>query len=229
LTGAASNGKMTGGGRTWAGSSDRWRAGGRRGMAWHGMKAVFLRKRGLTRRQKAQLGFVRKTTPWHATLSVTRRGIDGRVLADCLAADASRITEKRPTSPPSFGTLRMRGKTRQAGRARTANARRRTSRRHSALVCNRCRAARANGKESPAPRKLFGRLDRKGRIVAGAARFRQTLIRRELCGGDVFPGKDNQKNLQDGLETAVNAPVLPAGLGCARRREYASACIGTPL
>ena len=38
------------------------------------MKAAFLLGRGLTRRQKAQLGFVRGTTPCHATLTETGAG-----------------------------------------------------------------------------------------------------------------------------------------------------------
>src|SRR5476651_1778570 len=45
-----------------------------------GMKAAFLLGRSMSRRQKAQLGFVRGTTPCHATLTETLRIIDARAL-----------------------------------------------------------------------------------------------------------------------------------------------------
>jgi hypothetical protein len=46
------------------------------------MQAAFLRGRGLTRRRKAQLGFVRGTAPCHATLTETLRVIAARALAE---------------------------------------------------------------------------------------------------------------------------------------------------
>ncbi|MCI0525062.1 MAG: transposase family protein [Acidobacteria bacterium] len=51
-----------------------------------GMKAAFLLGRSMSRRQKAHLGFVRGTTPCHATLTETLRIIDARALADVLGA-----------------------------------------------------------------------------------------------------------------------------------------------
>jgi hypothetical protein len=51
-----------------------------------GMKAAFLVGRHLTRRQKAQLGFVRGTTPCHAKLTETLRVIDAWALANVLDA-----------------------------------------------------------------------------------------------------------------------------------------------
>jgi hypothetical protein len=52
-------------------------AGGRRGM-----KAAFLRGRGLTRRRKAQFGGVPGTTPWHAPPTETLRVIAARAPAE---------------------------------------------------------------------------------------------------------------------------------------------------
>ena len=49
-----------------------------------GMKAAFVLGRGLSRRQKAALGFVRGTSPCHATLTETMRVIDAQALADVL-------------------------------------------------------------------------------------------------------------------------------------------------
>ena len=51
-----------------------------------GMKAAFLLGRSLSRRQKAELGFIRGTTPCHATLTETLRVIDAQALADVLGA-----------------------------------------------------------------------------------------------------------------------------------------------
>jgi hypothetical protein len=50
------------------------------------MKAAVLPGRSPARRQKAHLGFVRGTTPRHATLTETLRVIDARALADVLGA-----------------------------------------------------------------------------------------------------------------------------------------------
>ena len=50
------------------------------------MKAAFLLGRSLSRRQKAELGFIRGTTPCHATLTETLRVIDAQALADVLGA-----------------------------------------------------------------------------------------------------------------------------------------------
>ena len=51
-----------------------------------GMKAAFVLGRGLSRRRKAALGFVRGTSPCHATLTETMRVIDAQTLADVLGA-----------------------------------------------------------------------------------------------------------------------------------------------
>ena len=50
------------------------------------MKAAFLPGRSLSRRQKADLGFIRGTTPCHATLTGTLRVINAQALADVLGA-----------------------------------------------------------------------------------------------------------------------------------------------
>lgn len=50
------------------------------------MKSAFLLGRSLTRRQKAQLGFVSGATPCHATLTETLRVIDACSLADALGS-----------------------------------------------------------------------------------------------------------------------------------------------
>ena len=56
-------------------------------LVWRrGMKAAFLLGRSLSRRQKAELGFIRGTTPCHATLTETLRVIDAQALADVLGA-----------------------------------------------------------------------------------------------------------------------------------------------
>ncbi|MGH6823631.1 MAG: hypothetical protein ACRECP_02785 [Methylocella sp.] len=50
------------------------------------MTAALLLERGLARRQKAQLGYGRETTPYHATLTGTLRVVDARAMADVLGA-----------------------------------------------------------------------------------------------------------------------------------------------
>ena len=171
-----------------------------------GMKATFLLGRSLTRRQKAQLGFVSGATPCHATLTETLRIIDARALADALGSlyfeengDARHIA--------------IDGKTMRASKDGEGKAEHVLS-----AFCGGLQtvlsheASRGKGLEIPDALKLLERLDLKDKIVTGDAIFCQKSITAKIVesGGDyVFPIKDNQKTLRENVETAFEEPVFP--------------------
>ena len=171
-----------------------------------GMKAAFLLGRSLTRRQKAQLGFVSGATPCHATLTETLRILDARALADGLGSlyfeengDARHIA--------------IDGKTMRASKDGEGKAEHVLS-----AFCGGLQtvlsheSSRGKGLEIPDALKLLERLDLKGKIVTGDAIFCQKSITAKIVesGGDyVFPIKDNQKTLRENVETAFEEPVFP--------------------
>jgi hypothetical protein len=75
-----------------------------------GMKAAFLLGRSLTRRQKAQLGFVSGATPCHATLTETLRIIDARTAAagrNCCTASNLGLLQNYETAFHSQANLAL--------------------------------------------------------------------------------------------------------------------------
>lgn len=171
-----------------------------------GMKAAFLLGRGLTRRQMAQLGFIRGTTPCHATLTETLRVIDARALADILGTLYLEETGKAHH-------IAIDGKTMRASKDGAGKAEHVLS-----AFCGGLQtvlgheASRGKGLEIPDALKLLERLDLKDKIVTGDAIFCQKSITAKIAerGGDyVFPVKNNQKTLKDNIETAFNEPVFP--------------------
>ena len=186
-----------------------------------GMKAAFLLGRSLSRRQKAELGFIRGTTPCHATLTETLRVIDAQALADVLGAlfleeggDARHIA--------------IDGKTMRASKDSEGKAEHVLSAFCSSLqTVLGHEASRSKGLEIPDALKLLERLDLRGKIVTGDAIFCQKSIAAKIVerGGDyVFPVKDNQKTLRQDIETAFNEPVFPRahGIAMSKRRMGAS-------
>lgn len=171
-----------------------------------GMKAAFLLGRSMSRRQKAHLGFVRGTTPCHATLTETLRIIDARALADVLGALYLEDNGKARH-------IAIDGKTMRASKDGEGKAEHVLS-----AFCGGLQtvlgheASRGKGFEIPDALRLLERLDLKGKIVTGDAIFCQKSITAKIVegGGDyVFPVKDNQKSLKDDIGTAFNAPVFP--------------------
>ena len=171
-----------------------------------GMKAAFLLGRSLSRRQRAELGFIRGTTPCHATLTETLRVIDAQALADVLGALCLE-------GGGNARHIAIDGKTMRASKDSEGKAEHVLS-----AFCGGLQtvlgheASRSKGLEIPDALKLLERLDLKGKIVTGDAIFCQKSIAAKIVerGGDyVFPVKDNQKTLRQDIETAFNEPVFP--------------------
>lgn len=170
-----------------------------------GMKAAFVLGRGLSRRQKAALGFVRGTSPCHATLTETVRVIDAQALADVLG---SLCLEEGA----SARHIAIDGKTMRASKDREGKAEHVLS----AFCCGLQtvlghEASRGKGLEIPDALNLLERLDLTNKIVTGDAIFCQKSIATKIVerGGDyIFPVKDNQKTLREDIETAFNEPVF---------------------
>ena len=170
-----------------------------------GMKAAFLLGRSLSRRQKAELGFIRGTTPCHATLTETLRVIDAQALADVLEPCFSRKAETRVTSPSTARRCKSKDSEGKAEHVLSAFC-------SSLQTVLGHEASRSKGLEIPDALKLLERLDLRGKIVTGDAIFCQKSIAAKIVerGGDyVFPVKDNQKTLRQDIETAFNEPVFP--------------------
>ena len=159
-----------------------------------GMKAAFLLGRSLSRRQKAELGFIRGTTPCHATLTETLRVIDAQALADVLGA---LFLEEGGNARH----IAIDGKTMRASKDSEGKAEHVLSAFCSSLqTVLGHEASRSKG------------LELRGKIVTGDAIFCQKSIAAKIVerGGDyVFPVKDNQKTLRQDIETAFNEPVFP--------------------
>jgi hypothetical protein len=192
-----------------------------------GMKAAFLLGRSLTRRQKAKLGFIRGTTPCHATLTETLRVIDAQALADVLGGVC--LEDGLTARHIAIDGKTMRASKDSEGKAsplldrfpREAGKGKREMGEAAHVLSAFCgalqtvlghEASRGNGLEIPDALKLLERLDLKGKIVTGDAIFCQKSIAAKIVerGGDyVFPVKDNQKTLRQDIETAFNEPVFP--------------------
>ena len=171
-----------------------------------GMKAAFLLGRSLSRRQKAELGFIRGTTPCHATLTETLRVIDAQALADVLGA---LFLEEGGNARH----IAIDGKTMRASKDSEGKAEHVLSAFCSSLqTVLGHEASRSKGLEIPDALKLLERLDLRGTSITGYAIFCQKSIAAKIVerGGDyVFPVKDNQKTLRQDIETAFNEPVFP--------------------
>ena len=155
-----------------------------------GMKAAFLLGRSLSQHQKAELGFIRGTTPCHATLTETLRVIDAQALADVLGA---LFLEKGGNARH----IAIDGKTMRASKDSEGKAEHVLSAFCSSLqTVLGHEASRSKGLEIPDALKLLERLDLRGKIVTGDAIFCQKSIAAKIVerGGDyVFPVKDNQR------------------------------------
>lgn len=158
------------------------------------------------RRQKAELGFIRGTTPCHATLTETLRVIDAQALADVLG---TLCLEEGGNARH----IAIDGKTMRASKDSEGKAEHVLS-----AFCGGLQtvlgheASRGKGLEIPDALKLLERLALKGKIVTGDAIFCQKSIAAKIVerGGDyVFPVKDNQKTLRQDIETAFNEPAFP--------------------
>jgi len=135
-----------------------------------GMKAAFVLGRGLSRRQKAALGFVRGTSPCHATLTETMRVIDAQALADVLGS-------LRLEEGASARHIAIDGKTMRASKDREGKAEHVLS----AFCCGLQtvlghEASRGKGLEIPDALNLLERLDLTDKIVTGDAIFCQKSI-----------------------------------------------------
>jgi predicted transposase YbfD/YdcC len=187
-----------------------------------GMKAAFLLGRSLSRRQKAELGFIRGTTPCHATLTETLRVIDAQALADVLGALCLE-------EGGNARHIAIDGKTMRASKDSEGKAEHVLS-----AFCGGLQtvlgheASRGKGLEIPDALKLLERLALKGKIVTGDAIFCQKSIAAKIVerGGDyVFPVKDNQKTLRqdhrNGFQRAGFSPCAH-GIAASKRRMGAS-------
>lgn len=176
-----------------------------------GMRAAFRLGRTLSRRQLAQLGFVRGTSPCHATLTETLRVIDAQALGDILGSVGVSDTHH-------VAHVALDGKTLRASKDKDGNAEHVLS-----AFCGELEtilghsSSRGKGLEIPDTLKLLERLDLKGKIITGDALLCQKSITKKVTdgGGDyVFPVKNNQKFLREEIEMAFREPVFPpAGLG----------------
>ena len=171
-----------------------------------GMKAAFVLGRSLSRRQKAALGFVRGTSPCHATLTETRRVIDAQVLADVLG---TLFLEK----DASARHIAIDGKTMRASKDREGKAEHVLS----AFCCDLQtivghEASRGKGLEIPDALKLLERLDMTGKIVTGvrsSARNRLPLRSSSVAATTSFRSRTIRRRLRRDIETAFNEPVFP--------------------
>ena len=151
-----------------------------------GMKAAFLLGRSLSRRQKAELGFIRGTTPCHATLIETLRVIDAQALADVLGALCLE-------EGGNARHIAIDGKTMRASKDSEGKAEHVLSAFCSSLqTVLGHEASRSKGLEIPDALKLLERLDLRGKIVTGDAIFCQKSIAAKIVergGDDVFPSR----------------------------------------
>jgi predicted transposase YbfD/YdcC len=171
-----------------------------------GLMAAFRLGRGLTPAQRRALGFMKGTTPCHATLTETVRAIEASALAAVLgAAGIAAGNDDRHVA--------IDGKTLRASKDEDGK----TVHVLSAFCCGLQKmlgqtASRGQGFEIPDALKLLDELDLTGKLVTGDAIFCQkstttTIVER---GGDyIFPVKDNQKGLRENIEMAFEEPVLP--------------------
>jgi len=187
-----------------------------------GMKAAFLLGRSLTRRQKAHLGFVRGTTPCHATLPETLRVIDARALADVLGALCLETNGKARHIAIDGKTMRAskdgEGKAEHVlsafcgglqtvlGHEASRGQRLRDSRRPAALG-----AARPERQDRHRRRDLLSKIDHR----------ENHRTRRRLCFSGQGQPEEPERRYRNGLQRA-GFPPCPAGITASRRRMGAS-------
>jgi hypothetical protein len=186
-----------------------------------GLMSVFRLGRSLNQRQRHALGFVKGTTPCHATLTETMRVIDPDALSKvlCNLAIYSEGEEARH--------IALDGKTMCASKDQDGKAVHCLS----AFCCGMREvigqtASRGKGMEIPDALELLAKLDLRDKVITGDAMFCQRKICKTIVdgGGDyVFPVKGNQKNLKEDIETAFNEPVFPPVLLEERSRKGARA------
>lgn len=171
-----------------------------------GLRSVFRMGRGLTAKQRSELGFMKGKTPCHPTLTETMRVIDPDELINLLR----RIVV--PDNDNNERQISIDGKTMRATKNEKGNATHVLS-----AFCNGLQnivgtqASQGTGMEIPDALKLLDRLDLTGKVVTGDAIFCQKHITAKIVekGGDyLFPVKKNQKALFENIETAFKEPVF---------------------
>ena len=173
-----------------------------------GLMAVFRLGRKLTAQQRQELGFMRGTTPAHATLTETMRRIDGAALAAVLGAMALAGRDGRSCQHIAFDGKTLRASKDGDGRAVHCV---------SAFCVGLQQvlghtASRGKGLEIPDALALLKLLDLTGKVLTGDALMCQKAVAATIVdrGGDyVLPVKDNQKNLKADIMTAFETPVFP--------------------
>lgn len=181
-----------------------------------GLLAVFHLGRSLNARQRSALGFVKGVTPCHSTLTETMRLIDAAALAEVLGKLA--VVDCGDARHIAIDGKSLRASKDENGKAIHCL---------TAFCCGVREvlgqtASRGTGMEIPDALKLLQKLDLRGKVVTGDAKFCQKTICKTITdgGGDyVFTVKGNQKDLKDNIETAFNEPVFPPPqLGSPRRQ-----------
>jgi hypothetical protein len=163
--------------------------------------------RGLTARQRSELGFTQGKTPCHPTLTETMRVIDPDELIDLLGRIVVADNNNNERQ------IAIDGKTMRATKNEKGNA--------AHVLSAFCadlqnivgtQASQGKGMEIPDALKLLDRLDLTDKVVTGDAIFCQKHITEKIVakGGDyLFPVKKNQKTLFENIETAFKQPVFP--------------------
>lgn len=186
-----------------------------------GLMSVFRLGRSLNHRQRHALGFVKGTTPCHATLTETMRIIDPDALSKALC-NLAICNEGEDARHVALDGKTMRASKDQDGKAVHCL---------SAFCCGLREvvgqtASRGKGMEIPDALKLLAKLDLKNKVITGDAMFCQKNICKTIVdgGGDyVFPVKGNQKHLQEDIKTAFNEPIFPPAHLGERARKGARA------
>jgi hypothetical protein len=186
-----------------------------------GLMSVFRLGRSLNHRQRHALGFVKGTTPCHATLTETMRIIDPDALSKALC-NLAICNEGEDARHVALDGKTMRASKDQDGKAVHCL---------SAFCCGLREvvgqtASRGKGMEIPDALKLLAKLDLKNKVITGDAMFCQKKIYKTIVdgGGDyVFPVKGNQKHLQEDIKTAFNEPIFPPAHLGERARKGARA------
>ncbi len=173
----------------------------------HGLMAVFRLGRKLTAKQRQQLGFVRGTTPAHATLTETMRVVD----ADALARAFGALDLHHAATDGTH--IAVDGKTLRGSKDADGKAVHCVS-----AFCVGLRqmlghaASRGKGLEILDALAVLQQRDLRGKVVTGDALLCQKNIAATVVkqGGDyVFPVKDNQEQLKDDIMTAFEMPIFP--------------------
>src|SRR5271157_1204344 len=183
-----------------------------------GMKAAFLLGRSLSRRQKAELGFIRGTTPCHATLTETLRVIDAQALADVLGA---LFLEEGGNARH----IAIDGKTMRASKDTEGKAEHVLSAFCSSLQtvlgheASRSKGLRA---EAPGAARLEGQDRHRGRnLLPEIDRCENRRTRRRLCLSGQGQSEDATPGHRNGFQRAGFSPCAH-GIAVSKRRMGAS-------